>query len=71
MKFINIRPVYIKGGQNYGAQGWVVAKVKTKKEDDTKVEFRVALISTYTHKVANIPLQGLDRYVVTMGGPYY
>ena len=50
------------------------AKVTTKKQDDTKVEFRVALMSTCTHKGANIPLQGLDRHVVTMGaitGPYY
>ena len=29
---------------------WVVAKAKTKKQDDTMVEFRVAMTSTCTHK---------------------
>ena len=54
------------GGSGTGV-GWVVEKVKTKKQDDTKVEFRVVLMSTCTHKVANIHLEGLDRHVVTMG----
>ena len=30
--------------------GCVVAKPKIKKQDDTMVEFRVAMLSTYTHK---------------------
>ena len=30
--------------------GWVVAKAKTKKQDDTTVEFRLAMMSTYMHK---------------------
>ena len=30
--------------------GWVVAKTITKKQDNTMVEFRVAMTSTYTHK---------------------
>ena len=42
MEFINIGPVYIRG--------LVVAKGKTKKQDDTVVEFRVAMTYTCTHK---------------------
>ena len=30
--------------------GWVVANAKAKKQDDTMVEFRVAVTSTCTHK---------------------
>ena len=30
--------------------GWVVERAKTKKQDDTVVEFRMAVISTYTHR---------------------
>ena len=30
--------------------GWVVAKAKTKKQDDTLLEFRVAMTYTCTHK---------------------
>ena len=30
--------------------GWVVAKAKIKKQDDTLVEFRVGMTSTFTHK---------------------
>ena len=33
-----------------GVQRWVVRKAKTKKQDDTMVEFRVAMMSTCTHK---------------------
>ena len=44
MQFINIGPAYIRGW------GWVLAKAKTKKQDDTMVELRVAMTSTYTHK---------------------
>ena len=29
---------------------WMVAKAKTKKQDDTVLEFRVAMMSTCTHK---------------------
>ena len=54
--------------------GYVVAKVITKKQDDTKVEFRMALMTTCIYKLINIPLQGLDQHVVTMraiSDPYY
>ena len=59
MEFINIGPVYSYkgvggrgagvGGRGVGV-GWVVAKAKTKKQDDTLVEFRVGMTSTFTHK---------------------
>ena len=43
MEFITIGPVHIRG--------WVVAKAKTKKkQDDTVVEFRVAMTFTCTYK---------------------
>ena len=48
----------------------MVAKAKTKKQDDTMVEFRVAMTSTCTHKGpqrATLPLQGVDRRVQTVG----
>ena len=45
MEFINIGSVYIR---EWG--GWVVAKAKTKKQDDTVVELRVTMMSTCTHK---------------------
>ena len=49
-------------------------KAKTKKQDSTMVEFREAMMSTctYLHRVS-IPLQGLDRCVLTVGavsGPH-
>ena len=47
-EFINIGPVYIRGGRGMGV-GWVVAKAKTKKQGDTVVEFRVAMTPTCTH----------------------
>ena len=50
MEFINIGPVYIRGGQEGHGGGWVVAKAITKKQDDTMIEFRVAMTSTCTHK---------------------
>ena len=46
MEFIDIGPLY-----SYKGVGWVVAKAKTKKQGDTMVEFRVAMMSTCTHKV--------------------
>ena len=50
MEFINIGPVYKGvGGRGTGVR-WVVAKAKTKKQDYTIVEFRVAMTSTCTHK---------------------
>ena len=51
MEFINIEPVYKKGvgGKGVGVE-WVVAMAKTKKQDDTMVDFRVAMTSTYTHR---------------------
>ena len=30
--------------------GWMVEKAKTKKQDDTMVEFRVAMMATCTNK---------------------
>ena len=54
--------------------GWVVAKAKTKKQDNTMIEFRVATYDVHMHpQRANIPLQGLDRHVLAEGvisGPY-
>ena len=47
MKFINIGSVYIRGGA--GGVRWMVAKAKTKKQDNTMVEFRVAMMSTCTY----------------------
>ena len=41
---------------------WVVAKVKTKKQDDILVWFRVAMTSSYMlPRRANIPVHDLDR----------
>ena len=48
IEIINIGPVYIRGGQEGCGVGWVVAKAKTKKQDNIMVEFRVA--TTYTLK---------------------
>ena len=46
-----------------------MAKAKTKKQDDTLVEFREAMTSTCTHKGPIFhALLGLDRCVLTMGG---
>ena len=50
MEFINIGLAYIRGWVGGARGGWVVAKAKTKKQDGTMVEFRVAVMSTYTHK---------------------
>ena len=51
MEFLNIGPVYIRGVGGRGAGvGWVVAKAKTKKQDDIMIEFRVAMTSTCIHK---------------------
>ena len=69
MEFINIGPVYISGGQEGCGVEWVVAKVKIKKQDDTLVEFRVAMTSTCTHKGPIFH----DRRVLTVGvisGPH-
>ena len=52
MKFINTGPAYIRGWVG-GVWGWVGGgklKAKTKNQDDTMVEFRVAMMSTCTHK---------------------
>ena len=35
MEFINIGPVYKQDGWEGNGVGWVVAKAKTKKQDDT------------------------------------
>ena len=49
LEFINIGPVYIKQYAG-GVQRWVVRKGKIKKQDDTLIEFRVAMMSTCTYK---------------------
>ena len=47
---------------------WMVSKAKTKKQDDTMVEFRVAMYDIHMHpQRTNIPLQGLDKRVLTVG----
>ena len=46
--------------------GWVVETAKSKNGTTQIAEFRVAMISTYPQCV-NIPLQGLDRHVLTVG----
>ena len=68
MEFINIGP--LGGGVWGGVSG---GKAKTKKQDDTLVEFRVAMISTYTHKGPIFHYnQGLDRHVTVgvISGPH-
>ena len=35
IEFINIGPVYIRGGREGCGVEWVVSKAKTKKQDDT------------------------------------
>ena len=48
--------------------GLAVSKAKTNKQDDTMVDFRVAMYDIHMHpQTANIPLQGLDRHVLTVG----
>ena len=42
--------MYIRGGWEGCGDGWVVAKAKTKKQDGIMAEFRVAMVSTCTHK---------------------
>ena len=75
IEFINIRPVYIREwvGWAWGWGGWwqrLVSKV-------TQIAgFRVAITSKCIHKMANcnIPLQGLDGCVLTVGaisGPHW
>ena len=44
-----------------------MAKAKTKKQDDTSVEFRVAMTSTCTHKGPIFHYKVLDRSVLTVG----
>ena len=58
MEFINIGPAHIRGWVRGAQGGWVVAKAKTKNRRTQIEEFRVAMISTCTHKRANV--QGLD-----------
>ena len=41
--------------------GWAVAKAKTKKQDDTMLEFRVAMTSPCTHK-GNVPDTDLTTF---------
>ena len=49
MEFINIGPACITGWLG-GVCGWMgVRKALTKKQDDAIVEFRVAMMCTYTH----------------------
>ena len=52
MEFITIRPAYIRrcvgGTQGWG--GWWQRLTSLRKQDDTIVEFRVAMMCTCTHK---------------------
>ena len=62
MEFINIGPVYIRGG------GLGDGKSLNKEEIRQIVEFRVAMICTCSHhNVTNIPLQDLERRALTVG----
>ena len=58
--------VYVGMGEKGLTVGWVVATAKSKNGTTQIAEFRVAMISTYPQWV-NIPLQGLDRHVLTVG----
>ena len=51
MKFINIGPVYIRGGQEGHGVGWVVEKLKQRRNKTQIVEFRVAMTCICIHKV--------------------
>ena len=55
MEFINIWPVYIRGGQEGCRVGWVVAKAETKKQYDRTAEFRVVDVNVHP-QMTNIPL---------------
>ena len=56
-----------------GAQGGMLAKTKTKKQDDTNSRVKSDYdVHMYPQKV-NIPLKGLDRHALTVGailGPH-
>ena len=69
MEFINIGPVYIRDetGGAWMCGGWL-ERLKQRSKKTQMVEFRVAMAFTCTQKRANIPLQGLDRRVLTVGG---
>ena len=74
MEFINMGPAYIKGAAGRGMKvGWVMAKTKTKNQDDTNIRVQSGYdIHLYPQRT-NIPLQGLDRCALTMGaisGPH-
>ena len=61
-------------GERGAGVGWVVAKAKTKKQGTTTVEFRVRGCDIHMDSQrVSIPLQGLDRHVLTVGtisGPH-
>ena len=69
MEFINIGPVYIRGWVG-GARKWGGwwQKLNQRRNKTQTVEFRVAMMCTCTHKRANIPLQGLHRRALIVGG---
>ena len=53
--------------------GWVLAKAKTKKQDDTNGRVKSSCDVHMHPQRANIPLQGLDSDVLTLGtisGPH-
>ena len=73
VEFINMGPVYIREwvGRAWGWGGWW-QRLKQRSKMTQMVEFIVVVTSTCIHK-ANIPLQGLDRHLLTMGaisGPH-
>ena len=60
------------GGKSVGV-GWLVAKTKTKKQDDTNGRVYSGCDIRMHPQRANIPLQGLDGYLLTMAaisGPH-
>ena len=67
MEFINVGSAYIKGWVGGASCGWVVAKAKTKKQDDTNSRVYSGHDGHMYPQRANTPLQGLHRYALTVG----
>ena len=74
MEFINIGPVYIRGGQEGHGDGVGGGKSLNKEERRHKYGRVQSSYDVYMHpQRANISLQGLDRRVLTVGaisGPH-
>ena len=71
MECINIGLVYI---WEWVGVGWVVAKAKTKKQDNTNGRARSGYDVHMYPQWANNPLQGLDKHILTVeaiSGPHY